>query len=137
MEKKIYLIIGLGNPGEKYAHTRHNAGFDVLDILSQRHDCLIRKNQCRALTGEYFSGGEKILLACPQTFMNNSGECVIELVDYYKIPLDHLLVVYDDIDLETGRRFVGGAMGQDHSKTLRIVSAKIEKNSIFVKQKRI
>lgn len=98
----MYLIVGLGNPGDKYAHTRHNAGFDVLEILSQLHHCKIGKLHCKALTGEYFVGTEKVILARPQTFMNNSGESVLALVQYYKIPLSNLLVVYDDIDLETG-----------------------------------
>ena len=99
----MFLIVGLGNPGEKYEHTRHNAGFDVLSILSEMHACPIRKSQCKALTGEFFVGTEKVMLALPQTFMNSSGESVLALVDYYQIPLDHVLVVYDDVDLAVGR----------------------------------
>ncbi len=98
----MYLIVGLGNPGAKYAHTRHNAGFDVLDRLSRRLGVSIAREKEEALVGECFVGGRKVILALPQTFMNLSGTAVSALVRWYKIPPENLMVVYDDIDLDQG-----------------------------------
>ena len=98
----MYLIVGLGNPGTKYAHTRHNVGFDVLDALSKKLGVSISRERDNALTGECFVGGQKVILALPQTYMNLSGEAVLPLANYYKIPPENLLVVYDDIDLAQG-----------------------------------
>ncbi len=96
------LIVGLGNPGREYEHSRHNTGFDVLEILSQKTNTPISKAQCRALVGQAIIGGDKVLFARPQTFMNASGESVKPLMDFYKIPIENLLVVYDDIDIPQG-----------------------------------
>jgi len=98
----MFLIVGLGNPGEQYAHTRHNAGFDVLALLSQKLKIPIVQKKRGALVGEGMFGGEKVALCMPQTFMNLSGEAVRQLLSWYKLPLDRLLVVYDDIDLAPG-----------------------------------
>lgn len=99
----MYLIVGLGNPGSKYAHSRHNVGFDVVEVLSQRHDIPIKKSKCKATIGEGFIAGEKVVLARPETFMNLSGESVSPLMQFYKVEPSHLLVIYDDIDLAEGR----------------------------------
>lgn len=98
----MYLIVGLGNPGPKYAHTRHNVGFDVLDALAERLGVSISREKEKALLGECFVGGSKVILALPQTYMNLSGEAVSRLVSWYRVPLENLLVVYDDIDLAQG-----------------------------------
>lgn len=98
----MYLIVGLGNPGPKYAHTRHNVGFDVLDALAERLGVSISREKEKALLGECFVGGSKVILALPQTYMNLSGEAVSRLVNWYRVPLENLLVVYDDIDLAQG-----------------------------------
>lgn len=98
----MYLIVGLGNPGSKYAHTRHNVGFDVLEKLSRKLNVSISREKDEALIGECFVGGQKVILALPQTYMNLSGEAVMRLVNYYKIDPEDLLVVYDDIDLAPG-----------------------------------
>ena len=98
----MYLIVGLGNPGAKYAHTRHNVGFDVLDALSKKLNVSISRERDNALIGECFVGGQKVILAMPQTYMNLSGEAVMPLANYFKIPPENLLVVYDDIDLPQG-----------------------------------
>ena len=98
----MYLIVGLGNPGSKYAHTRHNVGFDVLDKLARKLNVSISREKDEALIGECFVGGQKVILALPQTYMNLSGEAVMRLVNYYKIDPEDLLVVYDDIDLAPG-----------------------------------
>ena len=98
----MYLIVGLGNPGAKYAHTRHNVGFDVLEKLSRKLNISISREKHGALVGEGFVGGQKVILALPQTFMNLSGEAVMPLANWYKVPPENLLVVYDDIDLQPG-----------------------------------
>ena len=99
----MYIVVGLGNPGRKYEHTRHNVGFDVVEILSQKYDIPIRKLRCKAAVGEGTIRGERVVLAQPQTFMNLSGQCVSELVSFYKVPMDRLLLIYDDIDLPLGK----------------------------------
>lgn len=98
----MYVIVGLGNPGDKYARTRHNVGFDVLELLAQRLNISFNKLKCKARIAEGRIGNERVALAQPQTFMNLSGESVVELMNWYKIEPDHLVVVYDDIDLEPG-----------------------------------
>ena len=99
----MYVIVGLGNPGTKYQFTRHNTGFNVIEVLSQKLDIKLDKTKCKARLGEGRIGTERIVLAQPQTYMNLSGESVVELVNWYKCPLDHLVVVYDDIDLPAGK----------------------------------
>lgn len=92
------LIVGLGNPGSKYEDTRHNVGFLAIDQIAEKYQVQVNKLKCKAQVGE-FRLSEKIILAKPQTFMNNSGESVRELVDYYKIDLKDLIIIYDDIDI--------------------------------------
>ena len=99
----MYVIVGLGNPGTKYQFTRHNTGFNVIEVLSQKLDIKLDKTKCKARLGEGRIGTERIVLAQPQTYMNLSGESVVELVNWYKCPLDHMVVVYDDIDLPAGK----------------------------------
>ena len=99
----MYIIVGLGNPGSQYEHTRHNVGFDVVNILSQSHDIPLNRSRFKARYGEGHIGGQKVALVQPQTFMNLSGECVAELMNWYKEEMSHLVVVYDDIDLPEGK----------------------------------
>ena len=99
----MYIIVGLGNPGDKYAHTHHNAGFDTVTLLADRLGVSLNKTKCKAKLGEGRIGNERVVIAQPQTFMNLSGESVVELMNWYKADMDHLIVVYDDIDLEPGR----------------------------------
>ena len=98
----MYVIVGLGNPGDKYAHTRHNVGFDVVTLLADRLGARFDKLKCKARIAEARLGTERVALAQPQTFMNNSGESVVQLMNWYKVDMDHLIVVYDDVDLEPG-----------------------------------
>lgn len=108
----MYVIVGLGNPGDKYTKTRHNVGFDVLDRLAGRLGIAFNKSKCKARLAEGRIGSERVVLAQPQTFMNLSGESVVELMNWYKAEMDHLVVVYDDIDLDLGHvrfRAKGGA----------------------------
>lgn len=109
------LIIGLGNPGAKYAVTRHNAGFRAVDVLAG-HTKWRANKKFNAHIAEIRKGDEAIILAKPQTFMNESGAAARLLIDFYKIPLASVLVIYDDIDLilgETRLRASGGSGGHN------------------------
>ena len=99
----MYVVVGLGNPGRKYEHTRHNVGFDVIEVLSQKYNIPILKLRFKAEIGEGVIRGQRVVLARPQTFMNLSGESVVELTNWYKPEDDQLIVVYDDVDLPEGR----------------------------------
>ena len=100
---ETYIIVGLGNPGAQYARTRHNAGWEALDVLARRWNVTLNKKKFDGLIGETNVAGSRVVLCQPQTFMNASGECVHPLLQWYKCPLDHLIVLYDDIDLPLGR----------------------------------
>ena len=104
MEKQIFLIIGLGNPGEKYAHTRHNAGFEVMDLLEKQYAVKLRKKVLQPwAAAEWTDGRKKVVLCKPLTFMNNSGIAVKKLMDRYGVPAEQALILYDDIDLPPGK----------------------------------
>ena len=106
------IIVGLGNPGRKYENTRHNLGFITIDRLAEEHGISVTKAKHKALIGEGNISGQKVLLVKPQTFMNLSGEAVREVMDYYKEPVENLLVIYDDADIPAGTvriRKKGGA----------------------------
>ena len=98
----MYVIAGLGNPGRQYEKTRHNMGFLVVDEFAAAHGIDVRRIKHKALIGEGRIAGEKILLVKPQTYMNLSGESLREVMAYYDVPMENLIVVYDDMDLETG-----------------------------------
>jgi len=97
-----YYIVGLGNPGGKYAHTRHNAGFDVIEILSQRHGIPVRMHMYKARLGKGEIRDKRVVMAMPQTYMNNSGESVKEMAKALGVKANQLIIVYDDLDLKTG-----------------------------------
>ncbi|MGI6237526.1 MAG: aminoacyl-tRNA hydrolase [Candidatus Excrementavichristensenella sp.] len=99
----MYVIVGLGNPGDKYAHTRHNAGYDVVEVLSQQSGIRLTRTRCKARVGEGRIGGKPVALCKPQTYMNLSGESVVALCNWYKPEPDQLILVYDDVDLPFGR----------------------------------
>ena len=98
----MYVICGLGNPGKKYANTRHNMGFITIDQLAEKHDIKVDKVKFKALVGEGRIAGQKVLLVKPQTYMNLSGESVQEVMHFYKLDLEALILIYDDLDLEAG-----------------------------------
>ena len=118
----MYIIAGLGNPGKQYAQTRHNVGFDTIDILADKYNISVDTKKHKALCGKGMIEGQKVVLAKPQTFMNLSGESVRELVDFYKIdPEEELIVIYDDISLEPGQlriRPKGSAGGHNGIKNI-------------------
>jgi PTH1 family peptidyl-tRNA hydrolase len=99
----MYLVAGLGNPGREYEGTRHNIGFMVLDYMSQKFGFNISKIKLKGLIGEYVLKGEKILFLKPSTFMNLSGESIREAADFYNIPKENIIIIYDDMALEVGR----------------------------------
>jgi len=99
----MYVIVGLGNPGRKYEQTRHNIGFITLDQFAQKHGIKINRLKHKALIGEGQIAGEKVVLVKPQTFMNLSGNSVREVFSYYKPDLQNLILIYDDVDLPTGK----------------------------------
>ncbi len=118
----MFVIAGLGNPGEKYEKTRHNVGFDVIDVLADQYNINVRDKKCRALCGSGIIGGQKVLLVKPQTFMNLSGESIAAILKFYKLdPASQLLVIFDDISLEPGKlriRRKGSAGGHNGIKNI-------------------
>ena len=99
----MFIIAGLGNPTKQYEGTRHNAGFEVIDRLSEKYNIDVGTKKHRALIGKGVIAGQKVILAKPQTYMNLSGESIRSLLDYYKIDEEQeLLIIYDDISLEPG-----------------------------------
>ncbi len=100
--ENLTIIAGLGNPGKKYENTRHNVGFNVIDFLSAKYSIKVNRLKHKALTGDGTIKGERVLLVKPQTFMNLSGESIREIVEWYKLPMDKLIVIYDDADLPAG-----------------------------------
>lgn len=117
----MFLIVGLGNPGVEYAATRHNIGFDMITYLSDKYNIPVNSREGKALVGKGILAGEKVMLAQPQTYMNLSGESVRALMDYYKIEIEDLLVIYDDISLDVGQirmRGKGSAGGHNGIKSI-------------------
>ncbi|MEG0392147.1 MAG: aminoacyl-tRNA hydrolase [Anaerovoracaceae bacterium] len=98
----MYVIVGLGNPGKKYEQTRHNMGFLTIDCIAEARNINVNKLKHKALIGEGMVDGHKVMLVKPQTFMNLSGDAVSELVSYYKIAPEELIIIYDDLDIEVG-----------------------------------
>lgn len=101
-ENTPYLIAGLGNPGAEYRHNRHNIGFMVVDTLTELEHIPIRRAEFRAMVGKGNINDQRLILAKPQPYMNKSGESIAPLVHFYKISLDRLLVIHDDLDLPFG-----------------------------------
>ncbi|WHH57605.1 aminoacyl-tRNA hydrolase [Petroclostridium sp. X23] len=117
----MHLIVGLGNPGSKYAGTRHNVGFEIIDYLAALYHIKVEKIKHKALIGEGLIQGKKVVLAKPQTYMNLSGESIREMKEWYKIDHDNIVVIYDDISLELGKiriRHKGSAGGHNGIKSI-------------------
>lgn len=98
----MYFIVGLGNPGLQYENTRHNVGFMTIDYLANKYDIDVRRSKFKSLYGQGEISGHKVMLIKPQTYMNNSGEAIRELRNFYKFDIDKLIVIYDDIDIDFG-----------------------------------
>jgi peptidyl-tRNA hydrolase, PTH1 family len=120
--ENIFLIVGLGNPGREYAKNRHNSGFMVVDRLAAQLGVTFGRLEMKALITKCTHQGKRIVLAKPQTFMNNSGRSVRALSRYYKVPLENLFVICDDVDLPFGTlrlRPGGGSAGQKGMKSIQ------------------
>lgn len=98
----MYYIVGLGNPGIQYENTRHNAGFIAIDYLARKYSIDVRKIKFKSLIGQGVISGQKVMLVKPQTYMNNSGEAIREIYNYFDFDHDKLIVIYDDIDIDFG-----------------------------------
>ena len=109
----MFIIAGLGNPGKKYERTRHNMGFMALDLLADKYGIKVDRLKFKALTGEGRIEGKKVLLVKPQTYMNLSGESIRDVMNFYKEPIENLIVIYDDIDIPEGSLRIrsGGSAG--------------------------
>lgn len=118
-ENKPVLIIGLGNPGPEYVKTRHNVGFMALDALAG--DDATWRSEKNALTTRVDVDGRRVILAKPQTYMNNSGTAVLALMTFYKVPLENLIVIHDDMDIAVGslrEKVGGGSAGHNGIKSI-------------------
>lgn len=117
----MYIIVGLGNPTAQYAGTKHNIGFDVITHLADTYNISLDIKKHKALCGKGMIEGQKVILAQPQTYMNLSGESVRELMDFYKVADDELIIIYDDISLDLGQlriRKKGSAGGHNGIKSI-------------------
>ncbi|PJI08782.1 MULTISPECIES: aminoacyl-tRNA hydrolase [Clostridium] len=117
----MFLIVGLGNPGQKYEHTRHNTGFDAIEKIADRYDIKIDKKKFKGLYGSGIINGEKVILLKPYTYMNLSGESVQEAANFYKMKNENIIVIYDDISLDVGKirmRGKGSAGGHNGIKNI-------------------
>jgi len=140
----MYLIVGLGNPEPEYENTRHNMGFDVINKIAKDCDIEVSQSKFKGLFGMGEIKGEKVILLKPQTFMNSSGESIIQIKSFYKIPPNKIIVIYDDMDLEVGTikirkkggpgthngmKSVLGKLGTEKIKRVRIGIGKTNKES--------
>ena len=115
------IIVGLGNPGKEYENTRHNSGFKVMDEIAKECGVSIEQKKFKALIATTRIGGEQVMLMKPQTYMNNSGEALIEAVKFYHVDVEDILVIYDDMDMPVGKirlREKGSAGGQNGVKSI-------------------
>ncbi len=117
----MYIIAGLGNPTSRYAGTRHNVGFEVIDCLAKKYGIDVDTKKHKAMIGKGIIASQKVLLVKPQTFMNLSGESIREIADYYKVDESGLIVIYDDVSLDVGQlriRAKGSAGGHNGIKSI-------------------
>ena len=117
----MYLIVGLGNPDAEYDNTRHNMGFNAINEISKKYNIKLKKNKFQGLFEIGDIEGQKVILVKPQTYMNLSGNCVKEIVDFYKIEKENIIIIYDDMDIEPGKikiRKKGSSGGHNGIKSI-------------------
>ena len=117
----MYIIVGLGNPEPEYSRTRHNMGFDVINKLANKNNITLNKTKFNAIYGKGNINEKKVILIKPQTFMNLSGDSVVQFVNFYKIPLQNLIIIYDDMDTEISKiriRAKGGPGSHNGMKSI-------------------
>lgn len=120
-----YIIVGLGNPERKYENTRHNSGFIILDYIADKLGVKVNRVKFKSTVGEGRMGGHRVLLMKPSTYMNNSGQAVVEAMNFYKIPAENVIVLLDDINLDVGKmriRSKGSDGGQNGMKNIIYLS---------------
>lgn len=118
----MFVIVGLGNPGKDYTNTRHNIGFDTIDLLAKRNSININKIKFKSVYGEGTIGSEKVLLVKPQTYMNNSGVTVRDIYNFYKVPIENVIIIVDDIDIDFSRvRIKGKGSAGSHNGLKSII----------------
>jgi len=121
----VRVVVGLGNPGTRYQGTRHNIGFEVVDLLADRHGISLKEKKFKAHIGKGLVASESVMLVCPQTFMNCSGDSISPLVGFYKLQVDTLIVLHDDLDLPMGTVRVKSGGGHGGHNGLRDLVAKL------------
>lgn len=117
----MYLIVGLGNPETDYSNTRHNMGFNTINIIAQKYNIATNRKKFDGLYGEGIIENQKVILLKPQTFMNLSGKSIIQFINFYKLDMKNIIVIYDDIDIEKGKikiRKKGGAGSHNGMKSV-------------------
>lgn len=122
-----YIIVGLGNPDKKYENTRHNTGWLALDYIAEKQNCRVNRIKFKSFVGECNMGGSKVLLMKPTTYMNNSGQAVVEAMNFYKLPPENVIVIFDDISLDVGKmriRAKGSDGGQKGMRSIIYLSGK-------------
>lgn len=120
-----FLVVGLGNPDKKYENTRHNTGFIALDYIAEKRNCNINRIKFKSTVGECTIGGHKVLFMKPSTYMNNSGQAVVEAMNFYKLKPEQVIVIFDDISLDVGKmriRSKGSDGGQKGMKSIIYLS---------------
>lgn len=124
-----HLVVGLGNPGDKYFYTRHNAGFLAMDYVSQKCCANVNRSKFKALVGEANISGKRVLLMKPQTLMNLSGDAVFEAATFYKIPPENIIVMSDDVNLDVGRIRVRPKGSDGGQKGLRSIITRMNSDA--------
>ena len=122
-----YLVVGLGNPDKKYEKTRHNAGWLAIDSIAEKFDCRVDRVKFKSYVGECEISGKKVMLMKPTTYMNNSGQAVVEAMNFYKLEPEKVIVIFDDISLDVGKmriRSKGSDGGQRGMKSIIYLSGK-------------
>ncbi|MGL4989674.1 MAG: aminoacyl-tRNA hydrolase [Sarcina sp.] len=117
----MFLIVGLGNPGKEYEKTRHNIGFETIDYIADKYSIDINRTKFNGNYGEGFINGKKVILLKPQTYMNLSGNSIIQFINFYKLQKDEVVIIYDDISLNIGKiriREKGSAGGHNGIKSI-------------------
>lgn len=116
-----YLVVGLGNPDKKYEHTRHNTGWLAVDCIAEKFGCKVNKIKFKSFVGECSISGAKVMLMKPTTYMNNSGQAVVEAMNFYKIPPENVIVIFDDISLDVGKMRIRSKGSDGGQKGMRSI----------------
>ena len=116
-----YLVVGLGNPDRKYESTRHNTGGLALDYIAEKYNCKVNKIKYKSFVGDCTIGGARVMLMKPTTYMNNSGQAVVEAMNFYKIPPEKVIVIFDDISLDVGKMRIRSKGSDGGQKGMRSI----------------